>query len=702
MRNAASRMESVLEGLGHHDTLDLLETHSRTTGGKDTYQTTLSEILQGLGKYRLWTFRALHHEELSSALARFGGVRETAEALAWRGRLRRILGDLSGAREDLENSLKRHENSRAAGWLGELLLTSESRRAESALSRAAELDPRWPWPRLWLGLARMQASQRKAAFRELDAFTALGGSDAVVARLLRYYLHTIAGDHARALSSARAVIAADPSCAAGHATAGQAWHALGQSRQALRYFHAARDLDLDAQGPALYRDFGINLEWHRPQAHLRALDGAIRRHPGQAILYAERAELKRDPSLCLYESALKDYEEAARLEPGIAWIAAVLARAKNNHFGGEAGLEEFDRAAALNPRSGWIYSWRGAARARLWRSLKALADFSRAVELMPNYSFTYAWRGALYNRLGRYRRASADLDTAIRLDPHYIFSYNERFQCRRGLKQYESAVEDLNIAHRADPKYTWLGQARLGGKVAAIKELDGAVKAWPRSAWLHAWRGYCLLRAGRAREAEAGLNRALTLAPETASLLAWRGWARKELGRHDSAEADLKRAVALEPSDRNAWEHLGDLYESRGDKAAARGMIARAAELAPTTVSLWVRKARLEAALGRPRKALEDLHRAGQLHPGDAGVLLMSAELRLGMGKLAEALADIERLLSSERPPGRAFLLRGMIRQKRGDSAGQIADFRRALEIDPGLFPAEQRREVEKLVGADV
>lgn len=695
-------LETFLERTGHEDTLDLLETHSRTTGGVDTYQTTLSEILQGLGKYRLATFRSLRHPELSAALKRALKSDATPVLLAARGRLRRLLGDVQGAREDLEGSLRSQDSARAAGWLGELLLTSEPRSAQQFLARAVGSDPRWPWPRLWLSLAHMQAGRSREAKRELSAFRELHGRGAVAGHLIAFYLAYRGKDYRRALLEARRVINWDPDCAAGYGTAGLASSALGQAASAARFFHAGRNLDLDAQGPALYRSFGINLEWHKPLSHLRALDGAIRRFPREAILYAERAELKRDPSLCLYEEALKDYEKAAELEPKRAWIVAVLARAKNNHHGGDAGLAEFTRALGLNPGGGWVYAWRGALYSRLGRPEKALADFSQAARLMPWYSFTYAWRGALYNRLGRFQEARADLDLAIRLDPHYVFSYNERFICLRGLKDYAAAVVDLNIAHRQDPKYTWLGGSRAANATAAIKELGGALETNPRSAWLYAWRGYCRLRAGLAMEAEADLVRALKLEPGSAALLAWRGWARKELGRQGAALADLKRAAALEPSDRNAWELMGDLYESSGDSARALSAITRAAQLAPTTVSLWVRKARLEAALGKPRQALLDLHRAGQLNPGDVGVGLMTAELRLELGELSGALAAIEQVLSLPRPPGRAYLLRGLIRQRSGDPAGQIADFKRALELNPGLFPERQRREVEKLVGGNV
>lgn len=467
-------------------------------------------------------------------------------------------------------------------------------------------------------------------------------------------------DHRRAKARAEEAIAADPSSPAGYEAAARALHALGRFSAAMSRIHDARDLDIDVTGAFLYESAGFELDWDDPDALLARLDKVIAARPRLAALYAERAELKRLPRLCRYEEALEDYAKAVALEPRRAWLRAVLGRARNNLSGGSAGLADFDAAIRLSPRAGWIRAWRGALLARLGKCRPALADFAAAEKLMPWYSFTYAWRGALRNRLGEFAAAERDLDIALRLDPTYNFSVYERFRARRGLGDHEGALSDLNAAFAADPKCVWDGDDSV---------LDAAVKARPHLAWLHAWRGFRRLRDGRAAEAVRDLDRALAREPGNALLLAWRGRALHAAGKTARALSDLTRAARLRPDLWAVHSALAELRESRGETLGALRSITAAARLAPTTVSFLLAKARLESALGRVPAALATADRALQLSPGDAGARELKA---------------------------RALVARGMSRSGRG----RIADFRAALELSPGIFPAEERGRLAALTGA--
>ena len=153
--------EELLEGLGHHDLIDSPDTHSRSTdrhprGGRWYFE-------HGLGLRRLWNFRAVHHERLSAALAGFPARGLSAEALAWRGRLKRLLGEEAAARRDFAASLRRGGGARAAAWLGELDAYGDPARASAALERAVRLDAALPWPYLWRALVHLRSSRPKKA-----------------------------------------------------------------------------------------------------------------------------------------------------------------------------------------------------------------------------------------------------------------------------------------------------------------------------------------------------------------------------------------------------------------------------------------------------------------------------------------------------------------------------------------------------------
>lgn len=688
---------ALLERLGHHDVIDAGETHSRNSARLGREGDLIADLAHGTGAHRLWNFRALHHDALTSARARLKSA-AGADALALRGRLSRLLGDAAAARADFSGSLKIRESARALGWRGELALASGLREAEDLLRRAARLDGNWPWPRLWLGLAGLKAKAWDQALLEFDAFLERCPRGAYSHHCLRFRALLSKGDVRAAHEEALKAAAREAATPAGAHMAGQALWRLKDFPAAEASFHRARNLDMEVVGSYIFEGLGIVLDWNRPEAYRALLDRAIRRRPDCALLYAERAELKRHPRFCLYQEALSDYETAARLEPRCAWISAVVGRAKNNLSGGTAGLAEFDRAVALAPESGWMLAWRGAALARLGRVERAFEDFDRSEALMPWHSFTYAWRGALLNRRRRFARARRDLDLAIRLDPHYPFSFNERFRSRRALKDYEGAAEDLNRAFSSDPKYAWTASSPR----SALRELALAARAHPGNPWLPAWRGTVSLSEGKARAALADLDRAVALAPADAVLRAWRGRARRGAGDMKGAVSDLSRALRLDPRSAVACGTLAEVRRAQGALRAALRLASRAVSLAPTTAPYFYLKASIEHELGLPREALADLQRTVELERGFAGAYVLMAEVRLGQGRMQGALEDIERALGAADPPGRAFLVRGMIREKLGDPKGQITDFKKALELAPELFAASERREVERLIAGGV
>lgn len=723
--NALPEVRRFLEGAGHLDLLDVEDSHSRRLGIDRPERRLTWDWARGLGMRRIENFRAVHRRRLRELAGKLeaasNGRRRprapaknagrgqegpaSAESLAWRGRLRRLLGDDAGARKDLETSLKIRKTAEAACWLGELALYDDPARAEKSLEDSIALDRTRAWPHLWRAVLRVNAEQWEPAERELAAYrekTAVGDAPAAtngwLAALLLTRIKTQQGNLPAALKHARALIAIDPASPAGRHLAGELCHRQGDQEGSRRHFNEARNVDMEVQGTYLFESLGANPDWSDPPRYLRTLDAAIVKFPGEAILYAERAELKRHPRLCRYEEALLDYRRAAELSPGTAWIVAVLARAENNLHGGRAGMREFDRAIRLCPSSGWMRAWRGAALARAGEGDRALADFSRAEALMPWYAFTYAWRGALHNRTAKFREAERDLDVAIGLDPFYPFSFFERFKARAGLKDYRAAVEDLNRAFQSDPKYTWLGPSP-GGREAAVAQLAEAVRLNPDSAWLHAWNGLTGLRLGDVPAAARELDKAIALRPREALMRAWRGEARWRLGKIPEATADLRTAIRLEPRQWLAFKILADIHIGRKETRPAYEAMGKVVELSPTTVSHLMARARLAFELGLYREALSDLERAAQLDPGYAQAYAMKAQVRLALNEEAAASREIDRAMACAEPPGLAFLVRGMIRQKKGEYTGLVEDFKRALALAPELFTGPQRESVLKIIG---
>ena len=148
------------------------------------------------------------------------------------------------------------------------------------------------------------------------------------------------------------------------------------------------------------------------------ITGQIRAKPGDWAKYVWRANvwLKRNE----LDTAIADYNEAIRLNPGSAGVA---------HQG----------------------------RGRAWRGKKdydkAIADCNEAIRLDPGHALAYYTRGVVWSDKKDYDKAIADYNEAIRLDPGNERAYNGRGNAWQRKKDYDKAIADYNEAIRLDPEY---------------------------------------------------------------------------------------------------------------------------------------------------------------------------------------------------------------------------------------------------------
>jgi len=88
-----------------------------------------------------------------------------------------------------------------------------------------------------------------------------------------------------------------------------------------------------------------------------------------------------------------------------------------------------------------------------------------------------------------------------------------------------------------------------------------------------------------------------------------------------------------------------------------------------------------------------------RIHDAQPGALGDDGDC-LGQGADSQAAVRRPRLDEHRASGGgaRAHLARAKVRHAGGDFAGQIEDFREALEREPGLFPPQERRRIERLL----
>ena len=220
------------------------------------------------------------------------------------------------------------------------------------------------------------------------------------------------------------------------------------------------------------------------------ITGQIRANPGDWAKYVWRANvwLKRKE----LDTAIADYNEAIRLNPGSAGVA---------HQG----------------------------RGRAWRNKKdydkAIADCNEAIRLDPGHALAYYTRGVVWSDKKDYDKAIADYNEAIRLDPGYAHAYNGRGKAWSAKKDYDKAIADYNEAIRLDPgsvraycnrgvAFLLTGSAKVGDDARKVLELEGWRGEYSQYAVL--WGYFGLRRAGNADSAKRLLDDAAARCDTTA------------------------------------------------------------------------------------------------------------------------------------------------------------------------------------------
>ncbi len=185
----------------------------------------------------------------------------------------------------------------------------------------------------------------------------------------------------------------------------------------------------------------------------------------------------------------------------------------------EEAMRDYDEAAGLNPDEYIIYNNRGNAKANLGLYEDSIRDFDKAIELHPYFDTAYCNRGSSKYDLGLYEEAMRDYDEAIRLNPNLAEAYNNRGVLKSSLGQEQDAIRDFNKAIELNSRY----------------------------AWAYCNRGETKYRLGQYEAAIEDFDRAIALNPNAADFFHNRGLARNELGRTQGAIEDFRKAISLNP-----------------------------------------------------------------------------------------------------------------------------------------------------------
>ncbi|MBI5629707.1 MAG: tetratricopeptide repeat protein [Elusimicrobia bacterium] len=627
-------------------------------------------------------YRRQVYEKALFLLSAEGDSPPSARALAARGRVRRILGDATGALSDLDRAAALDPKlATAYAFRGELKASAGSAGFAEDFDKALELDPGAGPFHLWKGFALFSLGRNSPAAVCLDKAVELA-PELACALIARGMLREREHDPDGARRDFSRVAKSHPRCPGIYSLrASSAWR-MGDRAAAVEDAHRAITLhpeNLDGFVRILYLAFGMRGPMEKGlenQILLQGLDTLSAQEASASWACAIRAAI-----LGASDLQIAPLRRALEGEPGRAWVRAFLGRALSGQRPEASpledpreGLAQMDRAAALEPESGWIRAWRAEVLKRLGRKKEALEDLDLAVSLDPEYRLAFAWRSMLREESGDLAGAAADMSKCLEALPR------PSFYRRRAFLEWEGSdsgrpLEDIALCvelsfsdallHSAldwlvrDPAAEAFSAERsrmrarppgprdwkrLKKAVPALRSIPGgglvvlseaklrsvADREPRRRALALAWLGRSRLMAGRAREALAVLDQSLELSPDSFLARAWASDACRGTGDFERALVEADRALALRPSYIPVRLGRAAALWALGNFSGCAQEVLSACRRHPESAAifcLWTRWTL--PVLWRPRSGLE----------AEGRLALVEAAFRAGFSRKALALA---------------------------------------------------------------
>lgn len=464
-------------------------------------------------------------------------------------------------------------------------------------------------------------------------------------------------------------------------------------------------------------------------------EGKLPRLATSLDYYAKGLELRKAGNL---GEAIRYFNEAIRLDPGLAryYVHRGFAHLDNKDL--EAARADFQRAAIMEPNYAWSYIGLGDILYQQKAYDQALAQYQKALDLggardevqmrrhnvyrdLKDYDRALAiieqilkeqkknhaaWdlRGRDYYSKGDYAKAVASYDQAIALRPGQAEYYYHRGLARYQLKDFTNALEDLSktIILRPDYFYAYAWRSAVRRKLrdcqAALTDIDRAIEQNPNEAEFHSLRGQTYLEMKRYQDAVKNFSRALEIEPQQLSYIYQRANAYSLMNDYHSAAADYDRAVSLQPDSARPYHERGTFSLLWSDYHQAIKDEARALEIKPDYLAALANRAVAFSLLGENAKAVADCDLVIELTEKEKGAGYFAA---LGLkqyclGRFDRAVEHFTKAIAIDPEWAGAISRRGDAYSRMGRAREAAADWRKANELNP-FYPLAS--EARKAIG---
>ncbi len=388
-----------------------------------------------------------------------------------------------------------------------------------------------------------------------------------------------------------------------------------------------------------------------------------------------------------YEEAIKDYDQAIRINPNNDACYNSRGWTKYLMRNYNEAVEDCSCAIRLNPKSPYAYDSRGHARLSLNQFEAAIADFNSSIsyssakdDIVPSLS----GRAIANKKLGLDNQAYEDYEKVQKEKCISADDFFERGNAHQSFGNNDAAIRDYESALKVNPNY-----------LPAITALrDPKQKTISRESYRFSMKsGLCFefsnsaldkLNNGDATGAIFSINNALRLEPNEADAYYIRAMAEESLDRYEEAIKDYNHVIRINPYNNVI------VYNERG---SAKGYLGRneeaiedydqAIRIKPNYADAYINRGNAKKKLGRNEEAIKDYDHAIQIKSDDAYAYFNRGSAKGHLGRYEEAIKDLDQAIRIKSDFTNAYTIRGLTKYSLGNYEAAIIDYDQVIRIKP-------------------
>jgi lipoprotein NlpI len=186
----------------------------------------------------------------------------------------------------------------------------------------------------------------------------------------------------------------------------------------------------------------------------------------------------------------------------------------------DRAIRDYDEAIRLDPKNDVSFANRGSAFRQKAEFDRAMLDYDEAIRINPKSASYFVLRGDIFRKKEEFDRAIRDYDEAIRLDPKNDVAFENRGTAFRLKREFDRAILDFDEAIRLNPKAAYvsfinraLSFVDKGQDERAMSDFDAAIHLNPSSAMAFFYRGISKRKMGDFRGADFDIEEAKKIDP---------------------------------------------------------------------------------------------------------------------------------------------------------------------------------------------